>query len=200
MKNILISQRITSDKFNQIHFSLENKWINYLEKKNVNILPIFTSSNNILNTFKEHKPKLVILSGGSNDVFSNSKANVFRRKIDNQILKICKENRIPILAVCYGFQYIARKFGGKLVKSKQKPGVNHIINIKNRKRINVNSFHNYAVISLPKDFEIIGKHSDDTIEIAFNKKLRILCTMFHPERKNGSQNYINKILKKYLKL
>ena len=33
MKNILISQRIILDKFNQIHFSLENKWINYLEKK-----------------------------------------------------------------------------------------------------------------------------------------------------------------------
>ena len=34
MKIALISQKVFKDKYNQINFSLEDKWIKFLKKKN----------------------------------------------------------------------------------------------------------------------------------------------------------------------
>ena len=118
---------------------------------------------------------------------------------DKKIFDLCQKKKIPILAVCYGFQYIAKLSKGEIIKTKQKPGKDHYIYL-NDKIINVNSFHNFAVTKLPKHFKTIGTHQDNSIEIAYSKKLNILCTMFHPERKNKSQNTINNIIFKYLKL
>jgi len=199
MKQILISQRIFKDKHKQLQFSLEKEWIEYFKNKNVQLIPIFSKSENINIYFKKFKPKCVIISGGSNNIFSNSNENILRRKIDKKIFDLCQKKKIPILAVCYGFQYIAKLSKGEIIKTKQKPGKDHYIYL-NDKIINVNSFHNFAVTKLPKHFKTIGTHQDNSIEIAYSKKLNILCTMFHPERKNKSQNTINNIIFKYLKL
>ena len=41
---------------------------------------------------------------------------------------------------------------------------------------------------------------DQTIEIAKSQKFKILCLMFHPERKNISQRDIDKIVFSHLKI
>ena len=66
--------------------------------------------------------------------------------------------------------------------------------------INVNSFHNYVILTLPKIFDVIVKHKDNTIELAYSKKFKILSMMFHPERKNRSQANINKLVFSHLKI
>ena len=61
---------------------------------------------------------------------------------------------------------------------------------------------NSDLIILPKSVfenfsEILNSdYLDNSIEIARIKKRRVLCLMFHPERKNTSQKHVNKILKK----
>ena len=199
MKTILISQKIFKDKHKQLQFSLEKEWIDYFKNKNVQIIPIFSKTENINIYFKKFKPNYVIISGGSNNIFKNSSEDILRRKIDKKIFDICKKKKIPLLAVCYGFQYIAKLFKGKIVKAKQKPGKDHNIYL-NNKIINVNSFHTLASTTLPKHFKIIGIHKDNSIEIAHSKKFNILCMMFHPERKNRSQSIVNNIVFDYLKL
>ena len=54
--------------------------------------------------------------------------------------------------------------------------------------------------NLPKTFFFVEKCKDKTIEIAYSKKLKILNLMFHPERKNISQNIINKLIFSHFKI
>ena len=61
--------------------------------------------------FNEIKPKGVILSGGPDSVTSLKK---IKMSIDIRKLSI------PILGICYGMQYIADAYGGKVSKSKKK--------------------------------------------------------------------------------
>jgi|TARA_B110000008_G_scaffold198777_1_gene197301 gamma-glutamyl-gamma-aminobutyrate hydrolase PuuD len=199
MKIALISQKIIKDKYNQTNFSLEDKWINFFEKKEIILVPIFSKQKNIDSYFKKLKPSCVIISGGSNNIFDSSQENILRRKIDSKLLNISIKKKIPILAVCYGFQYVAKLLGGKVIKSKKELQKNHYIYI-DKRRIKVNSFHNYSVKELPKHFEIIGVHKDGYVEIAYAKKFNILCTMFHPERKNISQKYVDNLILKFLNL
>ena len=81
---------------------------------------------------------------------------------------------------------------------------NHNLKIYNskfisQKKLKVNSFHEYCIKKIPKNFKIISKASDNTIEIAEHKNKKILCLMFHPERKMGSKKVLMKSIKKFLK-
>ncbi len=66
--------------------------------------------------------------------------------------------------------------------------------------LKVNSFHKYAVYKLPNFFNKLVRNKDGSIELAISKNNKILCTMFHPERKNISQKKINKIIFKHLNI
>ena len=114
------------------------------------------------------------------------------------------KKKIPILAVCYGFQLIAEFYNSKMIKIKNHVKKKHKLIFKNKKisdtRIYVNSFHNYAVLNLPDFFDEVIRCDDKTIEYAKSNKKNIMCTMFHPERKNSNQLFLKKLIFKHLKI
>ena len=65
------------------------------------------------------------------------------------------------------------------------------------KSLKVNSYHNYCIKDLPKNFIKVSNTKDGSIEIAEHKSKKILCLMFHPERPMGSKKLILKSLKKF---
>lgn len=201
MKNILISNKLIFDQHNSIGSFYDHQWDNFFKGKKFNLLTLPYRNLNY-SSFADLKIKAVILSGG-NDlyIFKKNILNKKRDLIENKLLKICQKNRIPILAVCRGYQFITKKFYGKLIKTNNHTSQNHKINlIKNnflktkKQEINVNSFHTYKVVKLPKSFFSIGVANDKSIELAYSPQKRILAMMFHPERKN----YSNKIIKKLI--
>ena len=198
MKNVFILPRVYKDESKQLRYSIEKNWIKFFDKKKINIIPFISNNRKIENIFKICKPHALVISGG-NDIFSKSYEDVYRYKNNIKILKYFLKKKKPILAVCYGFQMITRMKGGKIFKSKHKIAKDHVIYLK-KKKIYVNSFHNYSVFKIPKNFKSLANHKDKSIEIAFNDKLRILCTMFHPERKNKSQRFIKNLIYSHLKL
>ena len=106
--------------------------------------------------------------------------------------------------MCHGFHFIAQKLGAKIVKIKKHVRKNHTISLKgyfkSNKKIKVNSYHNYGIYNLPKVFNFSSYCSDGSVEFAEIKKNKILCLMFHPERKNISQRQIDKIVFRHLKI
>ena len=66
--------------------------------------------------------------------------------------------------------------------------------------MNTNSFHNYGIKKLPNNFKSVGKAEDNSVEIAYAKKEKILGLMFHPERKNLSQSIVNKLVFNYFNI
>ena len=206
MHNILITQKVSIDKNGQLNWSLENNWFEYFNKEKINLIPLNfrTDSKEKLLAFK---PKGLILSGG-NDLYEKNKLkeNLIRDKYETKLLNLTIKNKIPILAVCRGFQHVAKFFRSKIYKTINHVRSTHVLKINNKnygfkiKVLKVNSYHNYSVNQLPKFFDLITRSSDNSIEIAKSTKYKILSFMFHPERKNISQKQINKLVFSHFKI
>ncbi len=201
--NILISQVVTYDKKKGYIFSLSKDWIDYAVKIGVNLIPY---NYNFKKTYLD-KIKIdgLILSGG-NDLsqFKKKKENIFRDNHEKQILKYCLNKKIPILGICRGFQLISSCYKSKIKRCKNHVRTFHKIilnesNYINSKTLHVNSFHNFCIYKILNKFNIISSHDDKSIEIVEYPAKKILCFMFHPERKNFSQKTINKYVLNFFK-
>ena len=183
MKKLLISTKIKKDKYKNLNYILENNWINFFSKKKIKLIPV-NYDLFLKKDLDNLKPIGIILTGG-NDLSSiiKNEENLLREKNDKFLFNYALKKKLPILGVCYGFQFIAKKYKCKFFRVKDHVRKNHNLEL-NNKKLNVNSFHNFGVYSLPKNFNILAKCNDETIELAEDKKKRILGCMFHPERKN----------------
>ena len=200
MKNILISQIIKKNFHNELVYVVEKSWYDFFHNTNINLVTIDASKK-----IRQKVSAIVLHGGGGNDLpkFSKSKANILRKKSDLNIFKYALRKKIPILAVCYGFQLIAEFYDSKLTKIEKHIKTKHkltFINKKKSRKIIVNSFHNYAVMNLPDFFDETIKCDDKTIDYAKYKKKKIMCMMFHPERRSSNQFFLKKLIFDHLKI
>ena len=189
MKNILISQKVKK-KTKGYGFILEDNWNKFFLNSKMRLVTLK------LDEIKKKKIDKLKLSGlilhGGNDLpnLINKRENKIRKKIDTFLFRYAMSNKIPILAVCYGFQLVAQHFGSSLKKKTNHVKKNHLLNLnlfyKNNfyDTLKVNSYHNFVINRLSKEFNYICRHMDGSIELAVSKKYKILCCMFHPERKS----------------
>ena len=76
------------------------------------------------------------------------------------------QKRIPILGICYGLQFIAKLFGGKIKSSKKEENLVELFSKKKSSSLLINKFlntrkvvwmsHEDAVVKFPKNFKIIA--------------------------------------------
>lgn len=184
-------------KKNIFNYLVDEQLIKYFSKYSNQI--IILNRTNYKEVLREKN--LLIMTGG-NDLpnYNNNKANLKRYFDENIYFKYALKQKIKIIGICRGFQHIMDTYNIELKKSKGHVNKNHLIynsqNIKNC--IKVNSFHNYKIYDLPKDFKKIFICKDGSIEVAESKSKSILCTMFHPERDNINQKNVNKLIKKFI--
>jgi GMP synthase-like glutamine amidotransferase len=110
----------------------------------------------------------VILTGSTNRILRKNK---FR------LLEKLMNSNVNIIGICFGFQYLAYRSGGKLIEDKLFEG-------KRKTQFEEKYFNHYdKVIKLPKPWKII-ETVDDFINIAATDKW--VGFQFHPE-KNADQ-------------
>ena len=132
MRNILISVKIKKNKFGKLNYILENNWTKYFHKKKINLIPVNYKNQN-KKKLDHFNPIGIILSGGNDlKTIYKKKENLIREKNDKFILKYGLKKKIPILAVCYGFQFIAKFYNSKLVKIKNHIRKFHTLEIKKK--------------------------------------------------------------------
>ena len=165
------------------------------------------------------KHQSLILSGGPDSVLSKKSPSL---SVD--ISKIT----IPILGICYGFQYISHQLGGKIIKKNYREYGNTLIETltsnqlfnKTPKSQKVWMSHGDSLSKLPKGFKIIAKTKNNIVAAITNNK-NIYALQFHPEvthsdfgkdilsnfifricklKKNWSNTNLNNNVKKYLNL
>tara|TARA_Y100001935_G_C17022464_1_gene368469 strand:- start:14 stop:634 length:621 start_codon:yes stop_codon:yes gene_type:complete len=201
IKKIGITQKMEIDK-NGISFQLDKNWFNYFSKFEVTLIPIgFHKFDN--RKIEELNLDGIIVSGGGNIYsLSKKKINKQRDNFEKKIISKFKKKNKPILLVCRGFQLIADNYGSNIIRIKNHVKTMHKVYLskniffKKKSTIVTNSFHEYGLKKLGKEFEVLGTSQDGSIEFAKIKKNKIYCTMFHPERYNKSQGVIDKIIKK----
>lgn len=197
---LAITPYIYKNRYNKICFSINKEWSELANKLNEEII-MFCSYKNFERILNSQKIKAVILSGGG-DIYKikNEKINLLRDNFETKLTKYCFKKKIPVIAVCRGFQLLANSEGCKLKKSKDKRKL-HSINIKDKnknKKITVNSYHDIKIYNISRNFHVIGSCDDSSVEIAIHKKKKLLCFMMHPER-TKNDNYIIKLFKNFIK-
>lgn len=117
----------------------------------------------------------LILTGGEDIGLS-----AIRDETEKDLLTWASTKQIPVLGICRGMQIIADWSGVKLrrvnghvrVKHKLQGAVTH----------EVNSFHNFSLVSCPPGFDVLASSPDGEIEAIQNDDLKWEGWMWHPER------------------
>jgi GMP synthase (glutamine-hydrolysing) len=113
----------------------------------------------------------------------------------------------PILGICAGHQFIAQFFGGEVKPSKiPEFGKIELILVKENKALFkgvpkksiVWESHNDEVITLPKDFEVLGKSENCEIQAMHHKEKPLYGLQFHPEVEHT--DYGELIFKNFIKI
>ena len=106
---ILIVPTIREIYKNQFEYCVDKKLINFFQK-------IFLNSKiEIFNNSFKNKYNLVVFSGGNSSFIENKKDKI-RNKINNIIYNFAIKEKIKILGICHGAQFLAKKFKFKLEK------------------------------------------------------------------------------------
>jgi|TARA_B100000902_G_scaffold380168_1_gene415266 gamma-glutamyl-gamma-aminobutyrate hydrolase PuuD len=204
MKSIILSSKIEIDKYEKINFLIDQDLLKFISDINCNILPISLKKNKIDKNCLKLSSGLILSGGG--DIYEHKKnqINKIRDTYEKYLFNYFLKRNKPILLICRGFQLITNFKNGKLFKIKNHVRTFHSLNLKKNKfikykKLNVNSYHNYAVKKLPRNFLNIASTKDGSIEIAEHKNKKVLCLMFHPERKMKSKKLIFKSIKNFFR-
>ena len=137
---------------------------------------------NLVKLLKENNIKYDIVKYGDLENYLQTHSTPTKVIITGSKKRILRENNFPILenlmkknvkiiGICFGFQYLAFKTGGKFVE-----GANFICR-RTDERMYFN--HNDKIIDLPKPWKIIAR-IEDFINIAATDKW--IGFQFHPEK------------------
>ena len=202
MKSITLSSKIIIDKYKKINFQIDQDLSIFLKELGFSNLPIILKKNDV--DFKNLKRSngLILAGGGDLYKYKKNKVNKIRDNYEKKLFRYYYKKNKPILAICRGFQLIADIYGIKLERINNHVKKFHTLKIGRSKFIKdktlkVNSYHNYCIKDLPKNFIKVSNTKDGSIEIAEHKSKKILCLMFHPERKMKSKKKILKSIKNF---
>ena len=128
---------------------------------------------------------LIIICGGNDlPTIKKNTVNKVRYKLTNEIFKKAIVKNIPMLGICYGAQFIAKKFNSKF-KQKKNVGQHKIFLLEKKKYTIVNSYKNTIIKKLGKDLNAKGIAKDNSIEYFKHKNKNILGIQWHPK---GTRN------------
>ena len=125
--------------------------------------------------------KAVVLSGSPFSVRDKNCPKVNLEEI---------KNKIPLLAICYGAQYLAKNFGGKVLASKiREYGRANLSYVDNScalfSNVNQNSqvwmSHGDTILDLPNGFDVIASTKDVKVAAYKIKEESTYAMQFHPE-------------------
>jgi len=129
---------------------------------------------------QEINPKGIVLSGGPATVTSSRSPFP-----DEKIFSL----GIPILGICYGAQLMAKFFGGKVEKAKEREYGKVILKVRSRltlfkglsEKEVVWMSHGDKITQLPPGFRIIGSTENSSFAAIEERKRKFFGVQFHPE-------------------
>ena len=202
MKSITLSSKIIIDKYKKINFQIDQDLNIFLKELGFSHIPIVLKNKNVDFKILKKSSGLILAGGGDLYKYKKNKVNKIRDNYEKKLFKYYYKKNKPILAICRGFQLIVDIYGIKLERINNHVRKFHSLKIDRSKYIKdkslkVNSYHNYCIKDLPKNFIKVSNTKDGSIEIAEHKSKKILCLMFHPERKMKSKKNILKSIKNF---
>lgn len=126
------------------------------------------------------KPDAIVLSGGNNIGEQLNRDNTERFLLD-----VASERNIPVLGICRGMQMMAVWAGEELNQVEGHVRTRHKLIAEIDGFLmpeSVNSYHDFGLMVVPRNFEVIARNEDGVIEAMGHKELPMEGWMWHPER------------------
>ena len=182
-----------------------NKQIEYCYDKKLFSFLKFSFNKYALKFDLNKDLNLIIISGG-NDLpnFKKTLSNIEKDNLSQKAFSFAKKNGIPLVGICGGAQFIAKKNKFLITKTLKHVGKHKIFwkkigSIKtNKYPREINSFHNYKIKKVKKGFATLALANDKSVEGFINYKKKILGIMWHPERDNNFKKFNKEIIKSIL--
>lgn len=197
----------------------------FFEKFGIKLIYLPNISDNIETYFADLSVKGIILSGG-NDLspeFTGQTAVDIRNpapkrdETEKRLLDLAVKQKIPVLGICRGMQFINCYFGGSITqniepkKNKEKLHVqnSHLITIGDEKMVGVfgkkefkvNSFHHQGIHQeqVASYLKVMALCSEDKlVEALYHPLLPIAGIQWHPERKGSSIEYDSNLMEAFI--
>ena len=139
-----------------------------------------------LEDIKAFDPKGIIFTGGPNSVYDPTSP-----RCDEGVFKL----GVPILGICYGMQYIANYFGGKIEKAPvPEYGETNVSVSQNSEIFNGLSenqvmlmSHTDCVSAVPGGFKVTARTQNCVAAIECEEK-KVYAVQFHPEANGGPKD------------
>ena len=153
--NAFITMRETQNTYGDSIDSLEQSYSNFWHKAlNITLIPLVNTLS--VTNLSFNNTDLIILSGGGSvpaKYLSNAQEKRIEQKnrdlLEAELLKFALLNKIPVIGICRGMQYINCLLGGTVTNLEVShcPGVDHEIITETGSTYTINSFHNDGVLS-----------------------------------------------------
>ncbi|MFN7612768.1 MAG: gamma-glutamyl-gamma-aminobutyrate hydrolase family protein [Alphaproteobacteria bacterium] len=178
---VVITQRVDQEEGRtEKRDALDQAWayvLPLLLGRSVTMLPLANIPASAKETLTALQPEFIVLSGG-NDIGQAPE----RDATEAAVLDYAKQQKLPLLAVCRGMQFMQHFLGGALVKLEGHVGAQHTVRATDGSELIVNSFHNFGIVTLANALKALYVHEDGSIEAARHNDLPWLGVMWHPER------------------
>jgi len=171
------------ESYGETRDALDENLCRWLTKAGCLPVPVpntLIEDNTLKAWFETISPDTIVLSGGNNiGDFKN------RDETERFLLETSRQKKIPLLGICRGMQMMAVWAGEEL-----QPVEGHV---RTRHKLasetdgfsmpeSVNSYHDFGMMTVPENFEVIARNDDGIIEAIGHKYLPMEGWMWHPER------------------
>ncbi|EQA61234.1 gamma-glutamyl-gamma-aminobutyrate hydrolase [Leptospira alexanderi] len=140
-------------------------------------------SDALLNWLTYLNPRAILLSGGNDIGLAEDRDNTERF-----LLNYARKQSLPVLGICRGMQMMAVCEGVVLKLLSGHTKTTHKLINYDKFSVwpnEVNSYHNWGIFDLPKNFKLMAKTEDNTIEAIRHVQLPWEGWMWHPEREKN---------------
>lgn len=185
----LTPRLIKHSGYHEIREAWDIEWGSFV--KVMGYLPILLSVNYSDQDISGLELDAVIFTGG-NDLSSVDDNDLSRSRdeYETMVLKYCLNQKIPIIGVCRGMQFIAHYYGASLEKVEGHVGTRISLELNRDSKFYetmnrlgcVNSFHNYGILSVSDQWTVLARSADGVIKALLHNDEAILTQMWHPER------------------
>jgi putative glutamine amidotransferase len=194
VKRIGITQRLVREpRHGELRDALDLRWSAFLRELGALPVPIPSQGDPIAFASALQLDGLIFSGGNDLSALADEPLAKLRDASELPLLRYALANQLPILAVCRGMQLAVHALGGALARTAGHAGTRHALEVAPDAAPEscaallpplreVNSFHDWAVVSAGPELRVCARAPDGTIEAVEHPRHRFFGQMWHPER------------------
>jgi len=217
MRIALTMRVVENDSYKETRDSISHDWIEWCENHGMFSVLLPNNLKDVNHYLSQLSFDVIVLTGGNDIIPSGKSGSTFslqRNLFEKCVIDFAIYNNVPIFAVCRGFQFVNKYFGGGLnmdISSSMGDQESHVAvehtvtlndtfkNMFKMSKLVTNSYHDHGVFESDLAEPLVSfanSNPSGLVEAYHHKDLPIIGLQWHPERETKSKAFDIKVLTK----